>query len=293
MQRMLTHGLQACTAAVLGMAAPALAEEIIGLTATQQLVRFDSANPSMILSTSPAISGVSPGDSIADIDVYPVNGLLHGIGGATGNLYRINPLTGVAVLDVVPQASIGNPTDIDFNPTVDRLRVFSAGDLNFRLTPSVNTAGPTGAGAGAVNADGMLAYVGGTPNPNLVGNAYTNNFDGAATTTLYSIDADTDMLVVHSVGPQFSTLANVGPLGANVGNLVGFDISGLSGLAFVSNGNSLFTADLGSGALTPIGTIGSPTGGPQIVTIAAAAVPEPGTLAGLLVAAAPLTRRRS
>jgi hypothetical protein len=171
--------------------------------------------------------------------------------------------------------------------------VFSGGDANYRITPSLICAGPTGALAGSVSVDGTLAYAGGAPNPNLVGNAYINNFDGTAATTLFSIDADTDMLVIHSGAPQFSMLANVGPLGVNVGNLVGFDVSGFSNIAFVSNGNTLYTANLASGALTAVGNIGSPAGGPLVTTIAATAVPEPATLVGLLATAGLLVRRRA
>ena len=44
-----------------------------------------------------------------------------------------------------------------------------------------------------------LAYAAGDPNaganPNVVGSAYTNNFAGATTTTLYGIDSDLDILV--------------------------------------------------------------------------------------------------
>lgn len=264
----------------------ASAEVIVGLTTSQQLVTFDSANPGVILNTSPVISGLSAGDSIVDIDYYPVNGLLHGMG-TSGNLYRISPVTGAATLDVTPQSSLGTPQDMDFNPAVDRLRVFSAADLNYRLTPSVGTAGSNGANAGLVSNDGTLMYVGGSPDPDLVGAAYSNNFDGTATTTLYSIDTGNDSLVVHSVGPQFSTLTAVGPLGVPVGRSVGFDISA-SGTAFVSDGNGLYTISLGTGAMGYIGAIGGPL---SVTTIAAATVPEPAG-AALLAAAAVLAIRR-
>jgi len=271
----------ALVAASTGLASSANAELIVGLNAAGQLVSFDSSAAGAVLNTSPAISGLSAGDSITDIDYYPVTGALYGIGGSTGTLYRIDRLTGVATVDAVPQSSLGGPTDIDFNPAADRLRVFSANDANFRLTPSVNTAGPTGANSGLVTADGTLSFGAGGPNPNLVGNAYTNNFDGTAATTLYSIDADLDALVIHSGGPAFSTLASVGLLGVNVGQNVGFDIS-ITGATFVSNGNDLFSVDLTTGALTPIGTIG---GSVPITTIAVVPAPSAAALLGLAIPA--------
>lgn len=263
---------------------PTSAETIFGLTTSQQIVQFDSSSPGTIINTSPVINGLSGGDRISDIDVYPVNGVLHGIGNLTGNLYRINALTGAAFLDVSPQASLGGPTDIDFNPAADRLRVFSANDSNFRLTPSVNTGGSTGASAGAVSSDGVFSYGGGSPNPNLVGNAYTNNFDGTLSTSLYSIDTDTDSLVLHSGAPQFSTLNTVGSLGVNVGSMVGFDIS-FTGATFVSDGNNLYSVNLGSGLLSPLGLIGSP------LFVETIATPEPSTFGLIFAACGCLTAR--
>lgn len=263
------------------------AERVVGLTRTQQLVQFDSLAPGAILGTSPSISGLAANDRIVDIDFYPVSNLLHGLG-TSGNLYRIDPTTGAATLDVAPQASIGTPRDMDFNPAADRLRVFSANNANYRLTPSVNTAGPTGGNAGLVSSDGTLAYASGGPTPNLVGAAYNNNFDGTATTTLFSIDANADALVVHSGAPQFSTLAMVGPLGFDVGELVGFDISGATTIAYVSNGNSLYSANLMTGALSSLGSIGGPLDVESIAVVPAPGVATICGVAGLLS----LRRRR-
>ncbi len=284
-----------CTAVVAGSVAgmilptgSAKAESAYGLTTTSTIVSFDTANPGVVTNTSPAITGTAGGELVIDIDVYPVNQLLHGIGSTTGNIYRIDPLTGVATLDATPQSSVGTPETIDFNPAADRLRVFSAGDANFRITPSTNTVGPTGANSGLVSSDGTLAYSGGTPNPNLQAAAYTNNFDGTATTTLFSIDVDANTLVMHSGAPQFSTLATVGPLGLDIGTLAGFDISP-TGANFVTDGNSLYTINLGTGTLSSAGTIGA-VGTVQSLAV----VPEPATagLFAIAIAALAVPRRR-
>lgn len=273
-------------ASVLAAAGIAQAEVTVALTSSNQLVTFDTAMPGSVIFTSPAISGLSVGDSIVDIDYYPVNGMLHGIG-ASGTLYRINSTTGVATVDAVPQMSMGVVQRMDFNPAADRLRVLSANDANFRITPSVGTGGSNGANTGLVTPDGTFMYAGGMPNPNLVAAAYTNNFDGTASTTLYTIDADLDALVIHSGAPQFSMLTQVGALGVNVGQDVGFDVSP-SGAAFVSSGNSLFTIDLSTGMLTPVGSIGTPLG---VISIAVVPAPTGAALIGL-AALCGLRRRR-
>ena len=278
------------SALVLASGAGASAELIVGLTTGGALVSFDSANPAAVLSTSPAITGLSSGDSIVDIDYYPVDGKLYGIGSATGTVYKIDRLTGAAVVDAVPQGAIGSPQDIDFNPAADRLRVFSSGDANYRITPSAGTGGPSGASTGLVSSDGTLAFASGA-NPNLVGAAYINNFDGTAATTLFSLDADLDALIVHSGSPQFSTLSQAAglTLGGNpfdIGQLVGFDVSN-SGVAFVSNGNDLYTINIGTGVLGSLGSIG---GLGSIQTIAA--VPAPGAVVVGIGSLAGLAMRR-
>ncbi len=269
--------------AAVGMAT-ATAETVYGLTQSQQLVAFDHSSPSTVLGTSPAISGLGSGESIVDIDFYPVNGQMYGMA-TSGNLYRINPLTGVATLDVAPQSPINGPTDADFNPQADRLRVFGINGGNFRITPSTNTAGSTGGNAGLVSSDGTIVNAAGGPLTTLVANAYTNNVDGTASTTLLSIDGAGDSLVTHTGAPQFNNTSVVGPLGIDVGNNVGFDISP-SGLSLLSNGNDLYSINVGTGSTSSLGSIGTLLG---VTTIAI--LPEPTSLALLALAALAIRRR--
>jgi hypothetical protein len=273
-------------------AAPAVALSDTG--AGQQLLSFDTTSPATY--TSSSITGTQAGERIVDIDFYPVDGLLYGMGATTANLYRLNPATGLATLDVPPGAPVAGPTDVDFNPAADRLRVF-AGANNFRLTPG--TFNNAGLSAGAVTSDGPFVFAAGDVNataaPNLVANAYTSNFDGTAATTLYSIDTGLNALLLHSGGPQFSTLNTVAGLTVsgsplNVGSSVGFDISP-AGTPFVSNGNDLYTLNLATGGLTSLGVIATPNFPVQTIAVA---IPEPATVAlllGSLVTIWPLWRK--
>jgi hypothetical protein len=262
-------------------AAPAVALSGTG-AGPQQLLSFDTATPALY--TFSTITGTQAGERIVDIDFYPVDGQLYGMGATSANLYRLNPASGLATLDVMPGAPIDGPTDVDFNPAADRLRVF-AGANNFRLTPG--TFNNAGLSAGAVSSDGPLVFAAGdvnaTATPSLVANAYSNNFDGTAATTLYSIDTGLDALLLHSAGPQFSILNTVAALSVagsplNVGTSVGFDISP-AGTAFVSNGNDLYTLNLPTGGLTSLGAIATPNFPVQTVAVA---IPEPATVALLL-----------
>ena len=83
--------------------------------------------------------------------------------------------------------------------------------------------------------DGTLTYATGDPNaaanPNVVGSAYTNSFNGATTTTLYGIDSALDILVTQNP-PNAGTLNTVGALGFNTSDAVGFDIFFFGNQAF-------------------------------------------------------------
>ena len=115
-----------------------------------------------------------------------------------------------------------------------------------------------------------------------MGSAYTNNFVGALTTTLYDIDSSLDILVIQNP-PNNGSLNTVGALGFNTSDLVGFDISS-AGIALASltapagNASQLFTINLATGAAALVGTIG---GGVPLTSLAAApsVVPEPASLA--------------
>jgi hypothetical protein len=147
---------------------------------------------------------------------------------------------------------------VDFNPTVDRLRVTSDADQNLRI--NVDT--------GAATVDGALAYAAGDANagqdPNVAGSAYTNSMAGATTTTLYGIDSARDVLVTQNP-PNNGTLNTVGALGVDAGDAVGFDIAPNGNTAYaaltVDGASQLYTINLTTGAAALVGGVG---GGAQL-----------------------------
>jgi hypothetical protein len=234
------------------------------LTDGNRLIRFDRATPDEMQAQT-LIVGLQPGEQLVGIDVRPSNKTLYGIG-TTNRVYTVDPSSGVAspvsTTPFTPPLS-GSEFGVDFNPVVDRLRVVSNTGQNLRLHPD------TGA---VVAVDTGLAFATGDANqgasPSVTAAAYTSNFAGAATTTLYDIDAVRGILVTQSP-PNNGTLNTVGALGADTTALVGFDITTSAGInmAFASltrqAGNgvaiaTLYEVNLATGASSVIGKIAGP-----------------------------------
>jgi trimeric autotransporter adhesin len=264
------------TTSLRGLAiSPVLPPTIFGVTTNNQLVTFNAARPGLILSSVP-ITGLINGEPVIGIDFRPATNQLFGFTGYN-RIITINTTTGAATVVGSPNPLLGNEYGFDFNPTVDRIRIVNDTDQNVRINPD------TGATAAT---DPNLAYAAGDPNfgqnPTVTGAAYTNSFAGATTTTLYDIDSGLDILTLQNP-PNNGTLNTVGPLGVNTSNLVGFDISGQSGVAYASlsditNVSSLYTIDLTNGAATLVGQIGGSA--TSIRDIAVSVVPPP-TIIGL------------
>lgn len=258
-----------------GVANPAIAIGITGLDTQNNLVFFDSSAPST-LTGSVAVSGLQASESLLGIDYRPATGQLFGIG-STSQVYLINQFTGAAsqVGSPFSPSAIGNTFGVDFNPVPDRIRVVSNAGQNLRINPN----------NGVAITDGTLAYAPTDANadqpPNVAAAAYTNNFAGATSTTLYVLDTALDILAIQNP-PNNGVLNTVGALGINFSNLAGFDISTSGGVntAFASSGSSLYGINLGTGGATLLGGIGN---GRNLRDISVTAVPEPTTMIGTLV----------
>ncbi len=255
--------------------AQATSNIIYGLTANNQLISFNSLTPNSI-SSSRAITGLAAGDTLLGMDFRPATGQLIAV--SSGNrIYAISPITGAATqVGSAPFTPVLNSQVIglDFNPIPDRIRLVTDAEQNLRLHPD------TGAVAGV---DTPVAYAtddaNANANPAIVAAAYTNNFAGTTTTTLYGLDATLDTLVRQgSVGgtpdsPNGGRLFTLGRLGINIGNDAGFDIAAPGDVAYVSasltgeTATGFYSINLTTGAVTLIGPI---AGGQLVRAIAVA-----------------------
>ncbi|MGH9839123.1 MAG: DUF4394 domain-containing protein [Blastocatellia bacterium] len=269
-------GIERAVEANSPVAGPAVEGTVFAITAGNNLISFSQTAPNAIIKTA-AITGLAAGENILGLDFRPRNGLLYAASNQS-RVFTINPATGAATqVGTSPLNPVlnGATFGFDFNPVPDRIRVVSDADQNLRLNPD------TGAVAGA---DTNLAFATGDPNasanPNVTGAAYTNNFLGAAATSLYVIDSSLDILALQGsaggapVSPNTGQLTTVGALGVNTTDQVGFDIVGPAGLALASltpmgaTTSSLYTINLQTGAAILIG----PIGGTEVITDIAAVV---------------------
>ncbi|MBC8063977.1 MAG: DUF4394 domain-containing protein [Chlorobia bacterium] len=274
---------------VFGMVATAPAYVFYGVTAGGSLVSFDNGTPG-IFNSSVAITGLQNGESLVGLDFRPSGGALYAIG-STSRMYTLNRITGLATQVGAAGAFTlsGTRFGVDFNPVPDRLRVTSNLEQNLRLNPNDGT---------LTMMDGNLSYAAGDPNvganPNVVASGYTNSFAGAATTTLYDIDSNLDILVTQNP-PNNGTLNTVGALGINFSDVSDMDILFDGGLNFgfastniVGGPSSFYTLNLGTGAATLVGNFST-----TVNLIAAQPVPEPATLIVLAIGGvAALSRKR-
>lgn len=243
---------------------------LVGLTSTNFLVSFDSGDPTHLLA-SVKIKGLAAGEDIVSIDSRAANGLLYGLT-KQNTLYTISPYTGLAT-KVGPAgppdlALTGKALAMDFNPTVDRLRVVSDLEQNLRIVPSTGTVVDGDGGTMGTQPDTALAFDAGDvnagKNPNIAAVAYDRNFQGTTQTSLFGIDSNLNALVTiggvnGTPSPNGGALFTVGSLGVDPGAMVGFDVAA-DGTAYASMAvkgkTKLFTVDLTTGAATEVGLIG-------------------------------------
>ena len=254
----------AAVAALAGHASAAIGEAVYGMTGSAigtSLVVFPSHNPAAITNIG-MFSGMKDNQVLRAMDFRPATGELYAlsVAGRDAQLYTVN-LNTAALTPVGPGFSIvgnGFPARVsmDFNPTVDRLRIVTGSGQNMRVNPNTG---------GLVAQDGALQYAAGDiyegQTPFAVGAAYTNNYQGATTTTLYGWDFNHDALAIQSP-PNSGTWNTVGthdPSLVTDDGGVGFDISGFTGEAYMNfralgtTTEYFATVDLATSSLTLVG----------------------------------------
>lgn len=229
----------------------ALSQKIIDLAIPTEPVAYAVDNMNMLqifnpmnpMPVSKTITGLQAGENILGIDFRPLNGQLYALG-SSSRIYTLNLGTGAAtaVGNQLPNLLVGSDFGFDFNPTVDRIRVVSDLGQNLRLNPI----------------DGTISAIDGMINPGtptLSGAAYSENFAGATTTSLFVIDHNTDKLYLQSP-PNNGTLVERGALGINITNSNGFDIGSTSNkaylLATVNSENKIYSINTTTGAASVV-----------------------------------------
>jgi hypothetical protein len=218
---------------------------VVGLTATDQLVTFDTATPGTA-SAPVNVTGLGASETLVGIDYRPATGQLYGLS-TTGQLYTINTTSGAATaVGATPFTAPGTNFGIDFNPQVDRIRVVSDADQNLRVVPGTGALVDADPNTAGQQNDANLAYATGDANagddPNVTAIAYSNNVASTGSTTLYGIDSANDVLVTQgsgpgvtpAVSPNTGQLFTVGNLGVNVSAQGGFDVAEGDGVAYAA-----------------------------------------------------------
>ncbi len=238
--------LAATVAAALAAPGVAQAEAVYGISvpgSTTNLVTFDTSAVNTV-STIGAVTGVVAGHTLRGVDFRPSDGKLYALStnGTAAQLYTVNLATGAATPVGGLMTLTGNTStrvSLDFNPVADALRVVTGSGQSYRVNANTGT---------VIAQDTNIS---GTPL--ISGIAYTNNFVGAAQTTLYAYDFIADNLgtiggingVPSPNGGAFSVIGNSGIVTGDAG--AGFDISGLTGDAYFSvddfNGSPGFNAE--------------------------------------------------
>lgn len=245
--------LSALSLAVLALASPAHAVNLVALNSNNQIGVFDSASALVDSSTFNTITGAAAGESFIGIDLRPSDNLIYGIS-ASNKIFTINANTGASAFVANLSSSIVSTSKgygIDFNPVADRtpnasLRLISSSGDNYAI--NVNT--------GAVTTATSIAS-------GYTGAAYTNSDPASnsapASTGLYYLNSANDTLGFAASGFNNPTITTVGALGVDALSANGFELLN-NGIAYSAINyddgllkTGLFTINLGTGLATQSG----------------------------------------
>lgn len=255
----------ACAPMATGPEAP-MGRTMYATTQDNRMAKFGSQNPNNSVTTV-SFSGLAAGETVVGLDFGPRDGKLYAVSNQN-RIYTVDTSTGATTAigsSAFSPALTGASFGLDFNPTVNRIRVHSDADFNLRLNQETGVAVDFDTVIAGIQADLNLNYsatdAGAGSNPSIVATAYTNSNATATTTTLFAIDSSRDVLVTVAP-PNDGKLTTVGSLGVDTSTAAGFDISGAAdGTAFATlttttGVSSLYTINLTSGQATLVGAVG-------------------------------------
>ncbi|MEY2685589.1 MAG: hypothetical protein RJA09_2734, partial [Pseudomonadota bacterium] len=191
---------------------PTTPQTVWAVTEGHQLIKFNGGQPQRLLDRKP-LTGLAAGESIVGMDFRVARGVLYALS-SVGRLYTVD--TGTGALKPVGAALPGLRGQLfgmDFNPTVDRIRVVSDQGQNWRLHPD------TGALA---SSDPDLQFDKQDKNagvrPRVAAAGYTYNTKDDKITTNFAVDLGTGDLLVQgtregvapAVSPNTGRLFTVG-----------------------------------------------------------------------------------
>ncbi|AWM39918.1 FG-GAP repeat protein [Gemmata obscuriglobus] len=261
------------------------------------LLRFNTASPGTVTTQAISTGSLAANEVLVGIDFRPATGQLYGLGvnatADTATLYLIDPQTGALTAVGTPSSITFSGVDLppatagyglDFNPTVDRLRVTTGSGLNFRVNPN------TGAPAAATVDGAIIGLPAGSTGVSAT--AYTNSFGqplSGGVTTQYTLDAASDSLFIQNPpnnGTQTARIPiTVGGAPIDFTDVNGFDIpagvrvgtsntavtSGTGYAALTVNGvTRLYAINLVTGEATSLGSVGAGATALAGLTLAAA-----------------------
>ena len=193
-----------------------------GLTDNNRVIKYNAKTAEMP-GAALVINGLSEGEKLLSIDFRPATGQLYGLG-SSSRMYFINLNTGTATplgtMAFTPALN-SDVASLDFNPTVDRVRIVTDKGQNLRLNPETG-------GVAAVDGN-----INGISNASVASVAYTNSIAGATTTDLYDIDL-TSKKLYKQTPPNDGTLQEVGSIKINFNGRSGFDINGDNSVALAT-----------------------------------------------------------
>ena len=260
-------------------------ETVYAVTERMELIRFKSDRPGDVLERR-VLSGLAAGETLRGIDYRVARGVLFALADS-GRLYTVDTalarLMPVAAAAPQPWPVQGQVVGVDFNPTVDRIRVVSSTGQNLRLHPETNAVVDGNPNEAGLQLDGALNYVAGDRyagrKPEIAGVAYTYNKKDEKITTNYAIDRALGALLMQGtlegvqpvISPNTGQLRTVGLLGTGALSEAHFDISDVANTALLAarpagqTQTRLYQIDLSSGRASEIGRVG---GGERLLGLA-------------------------